>query len=103
MKHFIELATVLSFGGILTFWLECIFASYTSCYINCFNVLCEVHDYNNSWIECVFVINSEVLDTNNSTKTKKITHNKIGHQLAKKTKKKQIKIKDKEEKKTPKN
>ena len=32
----------------------------------------------------MFVINSEVLDTNNSIKTKKITHNKIGHQLAKK-------------------
>jgi hypothetical protein len=51
----------------------------------------------------VFVINSEVLDTNNSIKTKKITHNKIGHQLAKKNKNKQIKIKNKEEKKPPKN
>ena len=51
----------------------------------------------------MFVINSEVLDTNNSIKTKKITHNKIGHQLAKKNKNKQIKIKNKEEKKPPKN
>jgi hypothetical protein len=49
MKHFIELATVLSFGGILTFWLKS-------------------------------DINSQ-----------------------KKNKKKQIKIKDKEEKKPPKN
>jgi len=48
MKHFIELATVLSFGGILTFWLECIFVSCTFYYVNCFNVLYEVHDYNNS-------------------------------------------------------